>query len=78
MFQKSAAGLEIVPFTEVLFKQLFESFPGITSVYEASFTVAMNQEMFHQIDYNGDGTSDRDEFTTFCIQNKRNCQWFQG
>eukprot|EP01042_Synura_sphagnicola_P005354 gene5354-6827_t len=39
---------------------------------EAAYAIAMLQEMFHQIDYNGDGTVDWDEFTTFCIQNVQN------
>lgn len=49
-FLRSETGLEIVPFTEVLFKQLHESFPRIAEDdEEAAFTVAMIQEMFYQI-----------------------------
>jgi len=48
-------GLPIGPFTEVLFKQLFESHPKIIEEAEAAYTVAMIQEMFYQIDYNDDG-----------------------
>jgi hypothetical protein len=40
----------------VLFKQLFETHPRIIEDSEAAYTVAMLQEMFYQIDYNGDGT----------------------
>jgi hypothetical protein len=39
----------------VLFKQLFETHPRIIEDSEAAYTVAMLQEMFYQIDYNGDG-----------------------
>ena len=47
--------MPIGPFTEVLFKQLFESHPKIIEEVEAAYTVAMIQEMFYQIDYNDDG-----------------------
>lgn len=47
--------MPIGPFTEVLFKQLFESHPKIIEEAEAAYTVAMIQEMFYQIDYNDDG-----------------------
>lgn len=40
---------------QVLFKQLFETHPRIIEDLEAPYTVAMLQEMFYQIDYNGDG-----------------------
>ena len=48
-FLKNAAGLPIMPFTEVLFKQLFEGFPRISEEGEAAYLVAMIQEMFNQI-----------------------------
>jgi WD40 repeat protein len=67
-FQKSEEGLPIGQFTEVLFKQLHETHPKIIEEAEAPYTVAMLQEMFHQIDYNGDGSTSWDEFTSFCIQ----------
>eukprot|EP01034_Spumella_vulgaris_P022279 gene22279-28395_t len=67
-FQKTEDGLQIGQFTEVLFKQLFESHPRIIEESEAAYTVAMLQEMFYQIDYNGDLTTNWDEFTTFCVQ----------
>lgn len=68
-FQRSIDGLPIGTFTDVLFKQLFETHPKIIEGDEAAYTVAMIQEMFHQIDYNGDNSTTWDEFTTFCIQN---------
>lgn len=67
-FQKSEEGLPIGQFTEVLFKQLYETHPKIVENDEAPYTVAMLQEMFHQIDFNGDGSTSWDEFTSFCIQ----------
>jgi WD40 repeat protein len=67
-FQKTEEGLPIGQFTEVLFKQLYETHPKIIEEGEAPYTVAMLQEMFHQIDFNGDGSTSWDEFTSFCIQ----------
>lgn len=67
-FFENNGELGIVLFTEVLFNQLFETHPRIIEPMEAPYTVAMLQEMFHQIDYNGDGGADWDEFTSFCIQ----------
>lgn len=58
-------GLPVATFTEVLFQQLYEVKPGVISSGEAAYTVAMLQEMFGQIDFNGDGAVDWDEFTTF-------------
>jgi hypothetical protein len=54
-------------FTDTLFKQLLQSHPALVDVEEAAYTVAMLQDMFAQIDFNGDGGVDWDEFTTFCI-----------
>ncbi|RYG68911.1 WD40 repeat domain-containing protein, partial [archaeon] len=67
-FQRSEDGLPITQFTEVLFKQLYETHPRIIEDAEAAYTVALLQEMFQQIDYNGDGGTNWDEFTTFCVQ----------
>lgn len=67
-FLKDEAGLPIGQFTEVLFRQLYETHPRIADDSEAPYAVAMLQEMFHQIDYNGDQTTNWDEFTTFCVQ----------
>ena len=67
-FLKSEDGLLIGEFTEVLFMQLYDSHPKIADETEAAYTVAMIQEMFSQIDFNGDGNCDWDEFTNFCIQ----------
>lgn len=60
--------LSIGQFTSVIFKQLYSTHPHVIDEAEAGCTVAMLQEMFHQIDFNGDTTVDWDEFTTFCIQ----------
>lgn len=67
-FQKTDDGLHLGEFTEVLFMQLYDSHPKIADETEAAYTVAMIQEMFGQIDFNGDGNCDWDEFTNFCIQ----------
>ena len=67
-FTAIASGLPITQFTEVIYKQLFKTHPKIADLNERAYTVAMVQEMFQQIDYNGDGSADWDEFTTFCIQ----------
>lgn len=67
-FLRNADGLPIGQFTEVIFKQLYETFPKIIEESEAPYTVAMVQEMFQQIDFNGDGSTNWDEFTTFCVQ----------
>jgi len=67
-FSAIHSGLPIGQFTEVIFRQLFKTHPKITDPTERAYTVAMIQEMFMQIDYNGDGSADWDEFTTFCIQ----------
>lgn len=48
-FQKAHEGLDIGKFTEVLFKQLYESHPKIGEENESAYTVAMIQEMFSQI-----------------------------
>ena len=67
-FTAYSGGLQMGRFTEVIFKQLYTKFPQIADTNESAYTVAMIQEMFQQIDYNGDGGADWDEFTTFCIQ----------
>ena len=67
-FTAYVGGLQMGRFTEVIFKQLYTKFPQIADANESAYTVAMIQEMFQQIDYNGDGGADWDEFTTFCIQ----------
>ena len=60
-------GLDIRDFTRVLFQQLCTSYPALRDLDEAAYAVAMLQDMFGQIDFNGDGSVDWDEFTTFCI-----------
>lgn len=64
---QEGGGLEIQNFTEILFQQLLQSHPTLVDVEEAAYTIAMLQDMFAQIDFNGDGSVDWDEFTTFCI-----------
>ena len=66
-FQRGS-GLDIDQFVEALFKQLKDSHPKILEINEASYTVAMLEEMFYQIDFNGDGDCSWDEFTNFAIQ----------
>lgn len=66
-FLKTDDGLTVAPFIDTLFKQLYETYPKILEESEAIYAVAMLQEMFFQIDYNGDGTCNWDEFTTFCV-----------
>jgi len=67
-FTDVPGGLRIAQFTEVIYKQLYTTHPKIAEPNESGYTVAMIEEMFHQIDFNGDGGADWDEFTTFCIQ----------
>ena len=49
----------------MLFTTLFETHSKIIDPVEAPFAVAMIQEMFLQIDYNGDGVASWNEVTTF-------------
>jgi DNA-binding LytR/AlgR family response regulator len=48
-FLKTSSGLPIIPFTEVLFKQLHESYPKIVDEDEASHLIALIEELFNQI-----------------------------
>ena len=61
-------GLKIDQFVEVIFKQLSETHPMVLEEREAEYTIAMLEEMFQQIDFNGDGDCTWDEFTSFAIQ----------
>ena len=63
--KKFALDLNMDEFTEVLFTTLFVTHPKIIDPVEAPFAVAMIQEMFLQIDYNGDGSASWHEVTTF-------------
>jgi Ca2+-binding EF-hand superfamily protein len=65
---QSSGGLDSFQFTEILFTSLCEIQPKLNNLTEAASTIAALQDMFSQIDFNGDGTVDWDEFTTFCIQ----------
>ena len=67
-FQHTSKGLNISQFTKAIFNQLATTHPAVMEESEAASTVALIQEMFQQIDYNGDHFTDWDEFTTFCIQ----------
>lgn len=53
-FLKSPSGLPIVPFTEVLFRQLYEYNPKVIEEDESSYLIVLIQEMFHQIGKNGE------------------------
>jgi WD40 repeat protein/Ca2+-binding EF-hand superfamily protein len=66
-FVTDPQGLPLASFTEELFVQLHESRPQLLDPAEAAYTVALLQDLFGQIDFNGDGFVDWDEFTTFCI-----------
>jgi hypothetical protein len=48
-FQKNAEGLNLGQFTEVLFNQLAQTHPKVVDELEATYAVAMIQEMFYQI-----------------------------
>lgn len=67
-FLKLPDGLPLKMFTEVLFKQLYLIYPNIIDIEEGRYVVALLEEMFNQIDYNGDMFVNWDEFTSFCIQ----------
>lgn len=60
-------GLPRAQFTSTLFSALYVVKPKVVDPFEASYTVAMLDELFCQIDFNGDGVVDWEEFTTFCI-----------
>ena len=61
-------GLKLDQFYEVIFGHLCEHNPKVMERAEAAYTVAMLEETFAQIDYNGDGDCTWDEFTSFAIQ----------
>jgi Ca2+-binding EF-hand superfamily protein len=65
---QASGGLDSFQFTDTLFRSLCEFQPKLLNLSEAASTIAALQDMFSQIDFNGDGTVDWDEFTTFCIQ----------
>jgi Ca2+-binding EF-hand superfamily protein len=65
---QASGGLDSFQFTDTLFRSLCEVHPKLFNLSEAASTIAALQDMFSQIDFNGDGTVDWDEFTTFCIQ----------
>ena len=62
-------GLSIRAFVKVIFKQLLKGMPGLAAPTEAAHTVAILEELFEQIDINGDTKVDWDEFTSFNIEN---------
>jgi WD40 repeat protein len=63
----AGSGLPIDCFVETIFKQLYEQSPRLSDPSEAEYLVAMLYDMFSQIDLNGDGSVDWDEFTSFTI-----------
>lgn len=60
-------GLPLDPFVETIFQQLFHVCPQLNDPVEAEYLVAMLYDMFGQIDLNGDGSVDWDEFTSFTV-----------
>ena len=68
-FTMDPAGLSIRTFVKVIFKQLLKGMPRLAEENEAAHTVAILEELFEQIDINGDTKVDWDEFTSFNIEN---------
>ncbi|GMH51681.1 hypothetical protein TL16_g01060 [Triparma laevis f. inornata] len=68
-FTMDSEGLSIRAFVKVIFKQLLKTIPGLAAPKEAAHTVAILEELFEQIDINGDTKVDWDEFTSFNIEN---------
>jgi hypothetical protein len=62
-------GLTIDRFVSVIFKQLRKQIPRLANPREAAHTVAILEELFEQIDINGDTRVDWNEFTSFNIEN---------
>lgn len=60
-FVASSKGLPMDAFTEELFVQLFDTKPRLLEPTEAAYTVALLQDLFGQIDFNGDG------FVDWCV-----------
>ena len=60
-------GLPLDSFVSTLFKELFHACPQLNEQEEADYVVAMLYDMFGQIDLNGDGSVDWDEFTSFTV-----------
>jgi hypothetical protein len=51
-------GLQQKDFCRVIFNQLYQCFPTVLDDNQAAYTIAVLNEMFQQIDFNGDGTVD--------------------
>ena len=68
-FNMDPEGLSIDDFVKVLFKQLLKTMPGLANEKEAAHAVAILEELFEQIDINGDTKVDWNEFTSFNIEN---------
>lgn len=60
-------GLPLDQFVETIFKELLHVTPQLNDQIEADYLVAMLYDMFGQIDLNGDGSVDWDEFTSFTV-----------
>ena len=66
-FALAKTGLPLDAFVELLFKQLALDEPRLSDPNEASGCVALLQELFRQIDINGDQKVDWEEFTNYTI-----------
>jgi WD40 repeat protein len=67
-FLRRNEGLLPDEFLEAVMRIVLLNFPQLADLGEASFLVMLIRELFHQIDINGDGYADWNEFTSFVIQ----------
>lgn len=67
-FQSVKDKVHLIYFTDFIFSQLYESDNRISDTSEAAITISLLEEMFYQIDFDGDDIINWDQFTTFCIQ----------
>jgi WD40 repeat protein len=67
-FLKRLDGLLQDEFLEAITRSVLDNFPQLEDLSEAAFLVTLIRELFHQIDINGDGYADWNEFTSFIIQ----------
>ncbi|CAM9801082.1 unnamed protein product, partial [Discosporangium mesarthrocarpum] len=62
------SGLQRTDFVRALFLHLYENIKGLDAPDDAARVVAMLDELFDQIDINGNEYVDWEEFTSFCIE----------